>query len=57
MIEDWEANLYKNFGFKWSKNATFLKIELYMINNRSHTTLKKKHKKNINNYLKSIILK
>ena len=52
MIEDWEANLYKNFGFKWSKNATFLKIELYMINNRSHTTLKKKHEKNINNYLK-----
>ena len=30
MIEDWEANLYKNFGFKWSKNATFLKIELYI---------------------------
>ena len=30
MLEDWEPNLYKNFGFKWSKNANFLKIELYI---------------------------
>ena len=40
------------------KECNFFKNRtIYMINNRSHTTLKKKHEKNINNYLKSIILK
>ncbi len=49
MKEDCEANLYKNFGSKQSKNATFLTIELYiyMIKNRS--------KININNNTKEVL--